>query len=86
LQRGVDAGKQALGRRLFIPGGAVDLAGKEQAADLPRLEAAFERARIEIVVLDGVPGRRMWAFSSPFMLRTRSYWMSNGRLVEMPLG
>ena len=56
MQRRVDAGKQALGRRLFIAGGAVDLAGKEQAANGPGFKAAFERARVKVVVLDGVAG------------------------------
>jgi hypothetical protein len=34
LKRCVDTGEQALRRRLFVPCGAVDLSGKEQAADL----------------------------------------------------
>ena len=56
LQRCVDAGKQALGRRLFIAGGAVDLAGKKQPADGAGFKAAFERARVKVVVLDGIAG------------------------------
>ena len=54
LQRGVHTGEQTLGRRLFVAGGAVDLAGKEQALDLARLEAVLERARVEVVVLNGI--------------------------------
>ena len=56
LQRSVHAREQTLGRRLFVPGGAVDLAGKKQALDLARLEAVLERARVEVVVFDGVAG------------------------------
>jgi cyanophycinase-like exopeptidase len=78
LQRGIDAREQTLGRRLFIAGGAVDLAGKEQALDLARFKAALERARVEVVVFDGVAGAQDVGVLQPFMLRTRSYWMSNG--------
>ena len=56
LQRSVGAGKQALGGGLFVAGGAVDLAGKEQAADGLGLEAAFQLAWVEVVVLDRVAG------------------------------
>jgi hypothetical protein len=42
LQRGVDAGKQTLGCRLFIPGGAVDLTRKKQAVDLLRLKTVLQ--------------------------------------------
>jgi hypothetical protein len=42
LQGGIDPGKQALRRSLFVAGGAVDLAGKKQPADLARLKAAFQ--------------------------------------------
>ena len=37
-QGGVDAGEQALGRRLLVAGGAVDLAGEEQAAQGTQLQ------------------------------------------------
>ena len=56
LQRGVDAGHQALAGGFFVAGGAVDLAAEEQAGDLARLERALEFSGIDRVVLDGVAG------------------------------
>ena len=40
LPRGIDAGEQALGRRFFVTGGAVDLAGEVQAAYVLGLQAS----------------------------------------------
>ena len=56
LQGGVQACKQPLRRCLLVACGAVDLASKKQAFDLPGFKAAFQRARIEIVIFDGVAG------------------------------
>ena len=56
LQRRVDAGEQALRRRFFVTGGAVDLPSKKQAADGFGLEAAFQPSRVEVVVFNGVTG------------------------------
>jgi hypothetical protein len=65
LQRGVDAGQQALGGGFFVAGGAVDLAGEEQPADGLGLQAGLELARVEVVVLDGVAGAQDVAFPGP---------------------
>ena len=54
LQRGVHTREQALGRRLFVAGGAIDLTSKKQALDLARLETVLQRARVKVVVFDGV--------------------------------
>ncbi len=56
LERGVDAGDQALGGGFFVAGGAVDLAGEVQPADELGLERGAQVPRIEEVVLDGVAG------------------------------
>ena len=65
-ERGIDARQQALRRRLFVAGGAVDLAGEIQAADELALQAALEAARIEEVVLDGIAGPRDVRVLEPF--------------------
>src|SRR5690606_35326631 len=49
---GVEAGDQALRRRLLVARGAIDLAGEVQAGDRLRLQGGLQAARIEIVVLD----------------------------------
>ena len=67
---GICACEQALCGGFFVAGGAVDLSGEEEALDGFGFKAGFEVARVEVVVFDGVAGRRMWAFSRPFMLRT----------------
>ena len=54
--RGVEAGEQALRRGLLVAGGAVDLAGEEQARDRLGLQRRLQPARIEVVVLDRVAG------------------------------
>ncbi len=56
LQAGVDARQQPLCRRLFVAGGAVDLAGEKQAADRLGFERGFQVARIVVIVFDGVAG------------------------------
>ena len=56
LQSGVHPGKQALRGSFLVTGGAIDLPGEKQATNLPRLEAALERARVKVVVLNGVTG------------------------------
>ena len=53
-QGGVESGEQALGRRFFVAGGAVDLTGQEQPGDPARLQAAVEGARVDVVVLDRI--------------------------------
>ena len=68
---GVYTCEQALCSGFFVTGGAVDLSGEEEALDGFGFEAGFKVAWVEIVVFDGVAGRRIWAFSRPFMLRTR---------------
>src|SRR5690606_7228140 len=50
----VDAGDDALRRRLFVAGGAVDLSGEKQPLDAPRLERRRKLARIDEVVLDRI--------------------------------
>ena len=54
LKRRIDASKQSLRCRLFITGGAVNLASKEQAANLARFKTALQRARVKVVVFNGV--------------------------------
>ena len=56
LKRSIHAGKQALCRSLFIPGGAVDLASKKQPAQRPGLKSAFELLRVKVVVLNRIAG------------------------------
>ena len=53
---GIDAGQQALCTGLFVTGGAVDLAGEEQAADQLGFQCVLQAARVEEVVFDGVAG------------------------------
>src|SRR5207237_10210022 len=53
-KRRIQSGEKPLGCGLFVPRGAVDLAGEEQAPKRLRLKRSMEVARIEIVVLDGV--------------------------------
>ena len=53
-QRGVDPGDQPLGGGLLVAGGAVDLAGEEQARKLLGLQGRLELLRWGIVVLDGI--------------------------------
>ena len=55
-RRGVGSSHQTLRRGLLVPGGAVDLPGEEQSADALRLERPSELARVDVVVLDAVPG------------------------------
>ena len=52
--RGIEAGQQALRGGFFIAGGAVDLAGEEQAADGLGLQRVLQPARIEEVVFDRI--------------------------------
>lgn len=53
-QRSIGAGQQALGASFLVAGGAVDLAGEEQAADDLGLQAVPEISGIEEVVLDRI--------------------------------
>ena len=53
---GVEAGDEALGARLFVAGGAVDLTGKEQARKLLQFERRRQFARVDVVVFDRVAG------------------------------
>jgi hypothetical protein len=57
-ERRVDPGEQPLHRRLLVPRGPVDLPAEEQTGAPPRLERRQQLARIDEVVLDGVPGAR----------------------------
>ncbi len=50
----VDAGQQALGGRLLVTGGAVDLPGEEQPLDRPRLQRRPQVPGVEEVVFDRV--------------------------------
>ena len=54
LQCSIGAGIQALRCRLFIPGGAVNLAGKKQPGNLLGFKTGFQRAWVKEVVLNGV--------------------------------
>ena len=56
LQRGVDAGHQALGGGLLVAAGAVDLPGVEQALDALGLQPGADLLAGHAVVLDGVAG------------------------------
>ena len=56
LACGVEAGQQALRGGFFIAGGAVDLAGEEQAVDQLGFQRGLQPARVEEVVLDRVAG------------------------------
>jgi hypothetical protein len=52
----VDAGEQPLRGGFFVAGGAVDLAGEEQAADGFGFQRVLEAARVVEIVFDGVAG------------------------------
>ncbi|MNV40074.1 hypothetical protein D3C71_1316740 [compost metagenome] len=56
LQRRVYAGQQTLRSRFLVTGGAIDLAGEEQAVDRLGLKRALQSTWIKVVVLDGIPG------------------------------
>ena len=56
MQRGVDAGHQALAGGLFVAAGAVDLSGEDRGRRSSCLERAVELGRVDGVVLDGVAG------------------------------
>ena len=55
-QGGVDTGKQTLGSRFFVAGGAVDLSGEIEVLDVAAFQGMFEVLRVEEVVFDGVAG------------------------------
>ena len=55
LEAGVGSGHKSLGCRFFITGGAIDLAGKEEAAHPMGLEGGVELGRWTIIVFHGVP-------------------------------
>ena len=52
----VQPGDEPLRRRLFIAGGAVDLAGEIQTGELLGFETRIKRPRIDIVIFDSVAG------------------------------
>ena len=56
LQGGIEAGQQALRGSLFVAGGAIDLAGEEEACDGLGFQRGLEVARVVVVVFDGVAG------------------------------
>ncbi len=56
VTRRVDAGEQPLRRGFLVSRRAVDLPGEEEAADRLGFERRLERARIEIIVFDGIAG------------------------------
>src|SRR5690606_16524507 len=80
LQSSVDAREQTLCGRLLVTGRAVDLSGEEQAGHELGLEAPVKVARIEIVVLDGVPGprqvRALEAFDRAHELELHIEWQA----------
>ncbi len=53
-QGGVDARQQALGAGFLVTGGAVDLAGEIEAADVLGLQGVAQVLGIDVIVLDGV--------------------------------
>src|SRR3546814_13582773 len=54
--RGVDTRDQPLRRGFLVAGGAVDLAGEEQAGDGAGFQRVIQSPRVEEVVLDRVAG------------------------------
>src|SRR6267142_7056035 len=52
--RGIDAGNQALCRRLFVAGRAVDLSSQEKPGNPLGLKRIGQLPRIDIVIFDGV--------------------------------
>src|SRR3954469_21880782 len=52
----VEPGDEALGRRLFIAGRPVDLAGEKQTGDALRLQSRRQFCWLDEVVLDRVAG------------------------------
>src|ERR1700691_6144937 len=52
----MQARNEALRRRLFIAGGAVDLAGQEESRQAPGLQGRVEFARVDMVIFDGITG------------------------------
>ena len=51
---GVDPGHQALGRRLLVPGGAVDLSGQVQGLEGPCFQRGFQGGGGNGIVFDGI--------------------------------
>jgi hypothetical protein len=58
----IDTGQQALGSRLFVAGGAIDLPGEEQSREVACFKAVAKAARIKKIVLDGVTGSKEFYF------------------------
>src|SRR5436309_1804681 len=58
LKRGVNAGHEALGRRLLVTGRAAYLTGKEQPRDALHLQRRLELVREHEVVFHGVAGAK----------------------------
>ena len=54
MGRGIETRDQTLCGRLLIAGRAVDLPGKEQAADVAHLERRHEPARIDELIFDRI--------------------------------
>ncbi len=53
---GVEAGEETLGGGFLVAGGAVDLAGEEQAGHGAQLKAVVEGAGVDEIIFDGVAG------------------------------
>ena len=54
LQASVDASEHALGSRLFVTRGAINLASKEQALNLACFKTGFQTTGVKVVVLNRV--------------------------------
>ena len=54
--RGIDPGQYALCGGFLISGGAVDLAGEEQAGHGPQFQAPRQGSGIDVIVLHGITG------------------------------
>ena len=89
LQRGVQPGKQTLCCCLFIASRAIDLARKKQALNLLGLKAALERARVKVVVLDGVTRsqdvRVLHALHAAHQFVLNVEWQAGGDAVGIEL-
>ncbi len=54
LQCGIQSGQHALRGSFFVTGGAIDLAGKEQALNGTGFQRGLQTARIKVIVFDGI--------------------------------
>ena len=89
LQSGVHPGEQALRGGLFVTGGPVDLSGEKQTRNLARLKAALERARVKVVVFNGVAGAQdMGVFQTLHAAHQRKLdikWQAGGNAIGVVL-